>query len=41
MSKLDPWDMVYKEYSHIYTEEQVNEMTFVEIMELLSYDKIL
>lgn len=38
MSKLNPWVIAYERFSDQYTEEQINEMTFAEIQELLSYE---
>ena len=33
--QLSPWELVYRLYNGKYTKEQVDDMTFVEVVELI------
>jgi len=36
---MNPWELAYKKLSHLYSKEQIDEMTFGELQELLgNYD---
>ena len=38
MTRMNPWEALYEQYKHLYTKEQIDEMTFAEIQEL--YDQL-
>lgn len=37
-NKFSPWDLVSEKCGHIYSEEEINEMTFAEVTEILNQE---